>query len=152
MDLFACRSEEAAGLCEPDWTCRRVSVPAGCISPQLLGPVLAEGLLEGAAFRREGYEECPSPALLFEMGITGSSFSSGLCCWSTTIKLHPSPGQGGSAVSTPGQGTLQKIFFLGCCSCFHSLSTDVFLCSAFFHSARTHSGAFQLLFALLCVV
>lgn len=88
--------------------------------PAAPGPVLAQGLLQGAAFRCEGYEECLAPALVFEMGITGSSFSSALAaegCWSQTIKLHPSPGQGGSAVNTPGhrdstEGFLSWMLFL----------------------------------------
>lgn len=68
MDVFAYRSKEAAGLCEPNLKYSGVCVPAGCSSPQLRGIVLAEGLLEGAAFRCEGGEECLSPALLFETG------------------------------------------------------------------------------------
>lgn len=68
MDVFAHRSKQAAALCEPNLKYSRVCVPAGCSSPQLRGPVLAEGLLQGAAFRCEGDEECLSPALLSEAG------------------------------------------------------------------------------------
>lgn len=120
----------AAALCEQhSWKCSRVCVPQAA-SPTAQGPVLAGGLLQGAAFSCEGYEQCLSLALLFEAGITGSSFSSALCCQSQRIKPRvPRAGRECCEHSWP-QGLCRSFSFLDAVPasslfplmCFHALS------------------------------